>query len=120
MMDLRRLNAHRKQWRAMKPSYRCPLRALLVLAVPALLMAQEWPSADRDVRLPSGKSQQEEILKADHEKDLKDAAALVDLARQLKQELEKNDRHVLSVSSLRKTEEIEKLAKRIRQRLRRF
>jgi len=72
------------------------------------------------MKLPNGKSQQEEILKADHEKDLKDAAQLVELAEQLKEELEKNDRHVLSVSSLKKTEDIEKLAKRIRSRLRRF
>ena len=70
-----------------------------------------------DVTLPNGKSQQDEILKADHERDLKDAAQLVDLAEQLKQELEKNDRHVLSISSLKKTEEIEKLAKRIHSRL---
>ncbi len=79
-------------------------------------------SAERssDVRLPNGKSQQEEILKADHEKDLQDARQLVELAEQLKMELEKNDRHVLSVSSLKKTEEIEKLARKIRSRLRRF
>jgi hypothetical protein len=70
-----------------------------------------------DVRLPNGKSQQEEILKAEHEKTLKDAAALIDLAEQLKADLEKNDRHVLSVATLKKTEEIEKLAKRIRTRL---
>ena len=35
----------------------------------------------------------------------------LELAEQLKQELEKNDRHVLSVASLRKTEEIEKLGR---------
>jgi hypothetical protein len=72
---------------------------------------------DRDTQLPDLKHQQEEILKADHEKDLKDATQLIDLAEQLKQELEKNDRHVLSISSLKKTEEIEKLAKRIHSRL---
>ncbi len=63
---------------------------------------------------------QEEILKADFEKTLKDASELLDLAEQLKEELEKNDRHVLSVSTLKKTEEIEKLSKRIRSRLRRY
>ena len=104
----------------MKPRYGRRLLALLVLAVPLALAPQDPNSADRDVRLPSGKSQKDEILKADHEKDLKDAATLVELAEQLKQELEKNDRHVLSVASLRKTEEIEKLAKRIRARLRRY
>lgn len=104
----------------MKPTYRRSLLALLAPAVPLVFAQRDLPTADRDVRLPNGKSQREEILKADHEKDLKDAATLIELAGQLKQELEKNDRHVLSVSSLRKTEEIEKLAKRIRQRLRRY
>jgi hypothetical protein len=81
---------------------------------------QSQPPADRDIpRLPNGKTQQEEILKADHERDLKDAAQLIDLAEGLKEELEKNDQHVLSLTSLKKTEEIEKLAKRIRSRLRR-
>ena len=78
------------------------------------------PQTDRDIpRLPNGKTQQEEILKADHERDLKDAAQLIELAEGLKEELEKNDQHVLSLTSLKKTEEIEKLAKRIRSRLRR-
>jgi hypothetical protein len=75
------------------------------------------PRDQDDASLPNGKSQQDEILKADHERDLKDAAQLIELAEQLKQELEKNDRHVLSISSLKKTEEIEKLAKRIHSRL---
>jgi hypothetical protein len=75
------------------------------------------PPATGDTRLPNGKSQQEEILKAEHEKSLKDAASLLDLAEQLKADLEKNDRHVLSLATLKKTEEIEKLAKRIRSRL---
>jgi hypothetical protein len=53
------------------------------------------------------------------EQNLKDAARLADLAEQLKQELEKNDRYVISVSSLKKIDEIEKLVKKIRSRLRR-
>ena len=104
------------------------MRLLLRLAATAglalFLAGSAWPQVrqprqkpSEDVQLPDGKSQQDEILKADHQKDLKDAAQLVELAEQLKQELEKNDRHVLSLSSLKKTEEIEKLAKRIRSRL---
>jgi hypothetical protein len=73
-----------------------------------------------DTKLPSGKSQREEILRADHQKSLKDAAELVKLSEALQIELEKNDRHVLSVSSLKKLEDIEKLTKRIRSRLKRF
>lgn len=85
---------------------------------PQQTQTQHHPlAAPDDLQLPNGKSQQDEILKADHQRDLKDAAQLIDLAEQLKQELEKNDRHVLSISSVKKTEEIEKLAKRIHARL---
>ena len=90
-----------------------------LLAAPWLWAQFPPEEPQTDQKLPNGKSQQEEILKADHEKDLKDAAQLIQLAEDLKAELEKNDRHVLSISSLKKTEEIEKLAKRIRGRLRR-
>ncbi len=93
---------------------------MAVLAV-ALLAAQMPPRLPppppEGVTFPNGKSQQDEILKADHQRDLKDAARIVALAEQLKAELEKNDRHVLSISSVKKTEEIEKLAKRIRSRM---
>ena len=82
--------------------------------------AQRGPGSDADdVRLPNGKSQKEEILKADYEQNLKDAAQLIDLAEQLKQDLEKNDRYVLSLATLKKTDDIEKLVKKIRGRLRR-
>jgi len=91
--------------------------SLTPLVAPQVQPRHRTPSGDDEVDLPNGTSQQDEILKADHEKDLKDAAQLIELAEQLKQELEKNDRHVLSISSLKKTEEIEKLAKRIHSRL---
>lgn len=80
--------------------------------------AQE-PSQN-DQRLPSGKLQKEEILKADHQKSLRDAAELVRLAEELKADFEKNDYHILSLRAVKKTEEIEKLARRIKSRLRRF
>jgi len=73
---------------------------------------------EADVVLPNGKSQKDEILKAEHQQNLKDAAELADLAEQLKIDLEKNDRYVLSMATLKKTDDIEKLAKRIRARLR--
>jgi hypothetical protein len=71
-----------------------------------------------DVILPSGKLQKDEILKAEHRQNLKDAAELAELAEQLKIDLEKSDRYVLSMATLKKTDDIEKLAKRIRARLR--
>ena len=73
---------------------------------------------EEDVVLPNGKSQKEEILKAEHQQNIKDAADLAELAEQLKIDLEKNDRYVLSIATLKKTDDIEKLAKRIRARLR--
>jgi hypothetical protein len=73
-----------------------------------------------DPRLPNGKSQREEILKADHQKSLDDAGKLIALSEELKAELEKNDRHVLAVGTLKKLDEIEKLTKRIRGRLKRY
>jgi hypothetical protein len=77
------------------------------------------PKDDLDRKLPNGKSQNEAILKADYEKTLKDAAQLVELSESLKKELEANDSHVLSLASLKKAEEIEKIARRIHGRLRR-
>ena len=71
-----------------------------------------------DVILPSGKPQKDEILKAQHQQNLKDAAELAELAEQLKIDLEKSDRYVLSMATLKKTDDIEKLAKPISARLR--
>jgi hypothetical protein len=103
-----------------------PRTAIAVLSIVLAASAQAQPQDPRiprdpskavDVRLPNGKLQQDEILKADHEKSVKDAAQLIELSENLKKELEKDDSHVLSISSLKKTEEIEKIAKRIRARL---
>jgi vacuolar-type H+-ATPase subunit I/STV1 len=98
------------------------IRILILALALAVIGAPQAPHQPRqpdnaDVVYPSGKTQQDELLKEDHQRDLKDATQLIELAEQLKQELEKNDRHVLSISSVKKTEEIEKLAKRIHARL---
>jgi hypothetical protein len=76
--------------------------------------------SDPDVKLPDGRSQRNAIAKEDYKKSLDDARELVKLAESLQSELEKNDQFVISVSEVRKTEDIEKLAKRIRGRLKRF
>jgi hypothetical protein len=75
---------------------------------------------DSPVRLPNGKLQSQEILKEDYKRNLKDAQELIDLAESLKMSLEKGEQHVLSLGDIKKTEEIEKLAKRIRGRMRKF
>ncbi len=83
-------------------------------------MRPPMPKEETDHKLPNGKSQNEEIAKADYAKSLKDAAELVELSTALQRDMETETHHVLSVSSLKKTEEIEKIAKRIRGRMRRF
>ncbi len=96
------------------------MRKLLVLPLLALgAYSQIDLNPNRDVKLPNGKSQQEEILKAEHEKTLKDAQELVKLSEELHDDLIKSDRHVLSLTNLKRIDEIEKLAKRIRGRLKR-
>lgn len=72
---------------------------------------------EEDPRLPNGKSQKDAIAQAEHEKALKDAESLAALANQLREDLEKAGNYTVPVSALRKTEEIEKLARRIRGRL---
>jgi hypothetical protein len=100
---------------------RCAL-ALSLTAAAWLAFGQAGgsPHQPGDVQLPNGKSQRAEILKAEREQNIKEAAQIAELAKDLQQELEKNESYVLSMASLKKTDEIEKLAKRIRGRLRHF
>ncbi len=72
---------------------------------------------EQEPKLPSGKSQREEILKAEHEDTVADVDRIRKLAENLQGDLKKNDYHVLSIASLKKVEEIEKLARRVRGRM---
>ncbi len=102
-------------------------RILLLLSLALACTAQQGPPENPippetppEVRLPNGKLQREEMLKADYKKNLEDARAMSKLADQLKTDLEKSDYNILSVDTLKKTEDIDRLAKRIRGRLKRF
>lgn len=78
------------------------------------------PGTGPDVQLPNGKSQHEEILKMDHKKNLEDAATMAKLAEEVSEDLEKDDRYVMSLKTLKKLDEIEKLAKTVRGRLKKY
>jgi hypothetical protein len=67
---------------------------------------------DDGIILPNGKRQRDEILRLDYDRNLKDARDLMDLARTLQQEVEKNGR-----PDLKKLDDIEKIARRIRNRM---
>ena len=77
----------------------------------------EIPQPDEDEKLPNGKSRKDAIAKEEHEAALKDTNQLIAVAQQLKDELEKAGDFVVPLSSVKRTEEIEKLARRIRGRL---
>lgn len=68
----------------------------------------EWPLV---------REQRDAILKADREQNLKDSAQLIQLAQQLHADIEKNNRFIFSVATLKKTDDIEKLVKKIRARM---
>ena len=96
-------------------------RRRAVRLLPAQKNPQLPPSEEpEDLRLPNGKKQQDEILKAEYEKNLKDAQELVSTAKAFEEDLEKDDRFVLSLSSLKKLDDMEKLTKRIRSRVKRI
>ena len=60
------------------------------------------------------------MLKLDHKKNLEDAAALVKLSEEVSEDLEKDDRYVVSLKTLKKLDEMEKLTKAIRGRLKKY
>src|SRR5260370_29634626 len=94
---------------------------VICMAFSQALPPQRPPAQDTEegAKLPNGKSQREEMLKADHKKNLEEAAELLKLSEELKADLEKNDRYIVSLKTLKKTEDIENLAKNILGRLKR-
>ena len=110
------------------------LRRVLVSIAPAALLAKLLPGQDiteppgaippnhppEDIRLPNGKKQRDAILKADYEQNVKDAQDLVMRTRNFQQELEKSDQFVLSLGLLKELDDIEKITRRIRGRMRRI
>lgn len=87
---------------------------------PQIVPPPRAPSEDSDPKLPNGKSQRDAIVRDDYRRNVEDAAELVKLATELKTDLEKDDAFVVSVKSIKKTEDIEKLARSIRGRLKRY
>lgn len=98
---------------------------LLALLFACALFAQPpvvppTPGSVPDVQLPNGKSQRDEIMKLDHKKNLEDSATMAKLAEEVSEDLERDDRFVVSLKTLKKLDEIEKLSKAIRGRLKKY
>ncbi len=94
---------------------------LAFLALLALFAQDPKPQIDdpTTVRLPDGKLQSEGILKAEHKRNIRDASELVRLCQEVQKELEQHEHHVLSLGMLKKLEEIEKISKQLRGRVKR-
>jgi hypothetical protein len=78
--------------------------------------APKPPGEEEPKRMPDGTLQSEAILKSEHKRNLEDVARLISLGQEIETEFKKFDHHVLSVGMLKKLDEIERLAKRIRGR----
>ena len=70
-------------------------------------------------RMPDGSSRRLTILKSDARKSKEDIEKLIALAHELRADIERNEYYLVDLDAIRKTEGIEKLAKRIRGRMKR-
>jgi hypothetical protein len=77
------------------------------------------PNDPESRRLPDGQLQVDAILKADYEQNVKDARELTALAKSIELDFDKNDQNVLSLGLLKKLDDVDKITKRIRGRVRR-
>lgn len=73
---------------------------------------------DTPKRLPNGKLQNDAILKAQYDQNVKDARELTSLAKSIELDLDKSDQNVLSLDMLKKLEDVEKISKRMQSRIR--
>jgi len=90
-------------------------RLWIALFGPAAALAQ----ASKD-RMPDGRSRKLAVLRNDVDKSREDVKEILELAAELDEELEKNREYSVSLASVRNAERIEKLAKDIKNRLKRI
>jgi hypothetical protein len=104
-------------------AFRVFSRLIICLCLSTFAGAQHQPpvpTEDRtDKPFPATPRQLEDILKADHEQNLKDLDKLARLVEAVQADARRNAHYVLSVQSLRSLEQIEKLSKTIRARMKR-
>jgi len=102
---------------------------LVTLAIFALPLLGQRPDPldatgglgrDRTKRMPDGRDRTLVILKQDAEKSTDDMAKVIDLAKELLADVEKNKFHTVDVRSVRKADEIIKLVKRVKSRMVRY
>lgn len=88
---------------------------VFLLLIPAALGQKP-----KEPRLPGGKSRNLAILKADFERSKKDIAEILRLAKELQEEVEKNEEFVIDLRSVRKAERLERLSRNVKNRMKRL
>jgi hypothetical protein len=76
------------------------------------------PSGADGRATPNGDARANAVLRTDYEQNRKDARDLIALAKSIELDFDKNDQNVLSLRLLKKLDDVEKITKRIRARLR--
>ena len=71
-------------------------------------------------RLPDGKSRDLAIMKQDHAKSKDEVAEILELAAELQKDLDESQEYVVDLNNLRRAERIEKLARNIKNRMKRL
>lgn len=94
-----------------------PFGLLLFLLLLLLLPAGAQRSENR---LPDGKSRDLAIMKLDHTKSKEDVAEILELAAALQEDLDESQEYIVDLKSLRRAERIEKLARNIKNRMKRL
>ena len=91
--------------------------AVLVASLARAQITPQDESPDR--QMPNGRKQSDMILKSDYEQNVKDARELTALSKSIELDFDRSDEHVLSLGLLKKLDDVERITKRIRTRLRR-
>jgi hypothetical protein len=84
---------------------------------PGELPVPPEPNPEKDDKLPNGKSRSILVAEEQHKRAIEEADELVKMAQDLRKELGHAGKYVVPMPAIRKTEDIEKLARKIRSRL---
>lgn len=101
-------------------AFRVLRRFILCLCLTTFAGAQQPPAPVEDQTekpFPSTPKQLEDILKANHKRNLKDLEQIARLVEQVQGDAQKNAHYVISLQSLKNLEQIEKLSRAIRGRM---
>jgi hypothetical protein len=96
----------------------CLLLLVVMIASGQNGAPREFPDDKGDIK-PFG-GQKQEMLKAEHKHSVEDAQKLAELSTEVRDDLEKSDPNVVSLKTIKQLDEIERLTKRIRGRLKRI